>query len=81
MIERGWVMITSVAPGGREIVLGVRGSGDIIGDLSGSSKMNADWKFLMYLFKIGRERADKWLATNFDHLGVVSTVDLKSLYL
>ena len=37
---------------------------DIIGDLSGSSKMNADWKFLMYLFKIGRERADKWLATN-----------------
>ena len=54
---------------------------DIIGDLSGSSKMNADWKFLMYLFKIGRERADKWLATNFDHLGVKSTVDLKSLYL
>src|SRR5262245_6831312 len=22
---------------------------------------NADWNFLMYLFKIGRERADKWL--------------------
>jgi NTE family protein len=54
---------------------------DIIGDLSGSSKMNADWKFLTYLFKIGRERADKWLATNFDHLGVKSMVDLKSLYL
>ena len=54
---------------------------DIICDLSGSSKMNADWKFLMYLFKIGRERADKWLATNFDHLGVESTVDLRSLYL
>ena len=42
---------------------------DIIRNLSGSSKMNADWNFLMYLFKIGRERADKWLATNFDHLG------------
>ena len=54
---------------------------DIIGDLSGSSKMNADWKFLMYLFKVGRERAHKWLATNFDHLGVESTVDLRSLYL
>jgi len=51
---------------------------DIIRNLSGSSKMNADWNFLMYLFKIGRERADKWLATNFDYLGVKSTVDLKS---
>jgi NTE family protein len=54
---------------------------DIIRNLSGSSKMNADWKFLMYLFKLGRERADKWLATNFDYLGVKSTVDLKSRYL
>ena len=34
VIERGWVMITSVAPGGREIVLGLRGPGDLIGDLS-----------------------------------------------
>jgi NTE family protein len=54
---------------------------DIIRNLSGSSKMNADWNFLMYLFKIGRERADQWLATNFDHLGLESTVDLKSRYL
>jgi CRP/FNR family transcriptional regulator, cyclic AMP receptor protein len=34
VIERGWVMISSVAPGGREIVLGLRGPGDVIGDLS-----------------------------------------------
>jgi CRP/FNR family transcriptional regulator, cyclic AMP receptor protein len=34
VIERGWVIISSIAPGGREIVLGVRGSGDVIGDLS-----------------------------------------------
>lgn len=34
VIERGWVMISSIAPGGREIVLGVRGPGDVIGDLS-----------------------------------------------
>lgn len=34
IIERGWVMISSVAPGGREIVLGIRGPGDVIGDLS-----------------------------------------------
>ena len=52
-----------------------------IGDLAYSSKMNADWTFLMYLFKLGRERAEKWLATNFDRLGVESTVDLKSRFL
>jgi CRP/FNR family transcriptional regulator, cyclic AMP receptor protein len=31
VIERGWVLITSVAPGGREIVLALRGPGDLIG--------------------------------------------------
>jgi len=54
---------------------------DIIKNLSGSSKMNADWKFLMHLFEIGRERADKWLAANFDRIGVETTADLKSRYL
>ena len=34
VIERGWVMITSVASDAREIVLGLRGPGDVIGDLS-----------------------------------------------
>ncbi len=34
VIERGWVMVTSIAPGGREIVLGLRGPGEVIGDLS-----------------------------------------------
>jgi CRP-like cAMP-binding protein len=34
VVERGWVTITSIAPGGREILLGLRGPGDVIGDLS-----------------------------------------------
>jgi CRP/FNR family transcriptional regulator, cyclic AMP receptor protein len=34
VIDRGWVMISSVASDGREIVLGLRGPGDLIGDLS-----------------------------------------------
>lgn len=34
VIDDGWVLITSIAPGGREIVLGLRGAGDLIGDLS-----------------------------------------------
>ena len=34
LIERGWVMISCMSAEGREIVLGLRGSGDIIGELS-----------------------------------------------
>jgi len=34
VIEQGVVTISSVAAGGREIVLGLRGPGDVIGDLS-----------------------------------------------
>jgi CRP/FNR family transcriptional regulator, cyclic AMP receptor protein len=34
LIDRGWVMISCTSPEGREIVLGLRGSGDIIGELS-----------------------------------------------
>jgi NTE family protein len=42
--------------------------------------LNGDWDFLMHLHEMGRERADKWLATNFDHLGKKSTVDLEAKY-
>ena len=54
---------------------------DIIKHLSGSSKMNADWKFLMHLFEIGRKRADEWLLANYDRLGVETTFDLEPRFL
>jgi hypothetical protein len=44
-------------------------------------ELNADWKFLMYLFGIGRERADKGLSANFDRLGAETTFDLKPRFL
>ena len=34
----------------------------------------------MHLFELGRGRADRWLAANFDHLGVATTFDLQSSY-
>lgn len=34
LIERGWVTVTCTAPGGREIMLGLRGPGDMLGELS-----------------------------------------------
>jgi NTE family protein len=54
---------------------------DVIGALSNSSKLNGDWDYLQHLHKIGRERADVWLSSNFDRLGVETTIDLQSKYL
>ncbi len=34
VLESGWVIISCVGPGAREIVLGLRGPGDVIGELS-----------------------------------------------
>ena len=40
--------------GGKRMFIHTIEAEDIIKNLSGSSKMNADWKFLMHLFKLGR---------------------------
>jgi NTE family protein len=53
---------------------------DLIRELSWSSRLNGDWDFLMHLQEMGRARADKWLAANFDRVGVDSTVDLQAKY-
>jgi NTE family protein len=54
---------------------------DVMQGLEVTSKLNADWGFLMHLHQIGRERADRWLRSHFDMLGVASTVDIQAAYL
>jgi len=49
-------------------------------DLSASSKMNAEWEYLLHLKARGRAWADRFLAHHFDDLGVRSTFDLSSLF-
>jgi CRP/FNR family transcriptional regulator, cyclic AMP receptor protein len=34
LLEAGWVLLSCAAPEGREVVLGLRGPGDVIGDMS-----------------------------------------------
>ncbi len=46
-----------------------------------STKFNGDWDFLKTLKDWGRAAADRWLAENFDRLGVESTVDIRARYL
>lgn len=46
-----------------------------------SSKLNAQWDFLLHLMSIGREVAAAWLERNFDAIGERSTVDVKAKFL
>ncbi|MBI3434661.1 MAG: patatin-like phospholipase family protein [Proteobacteria bacterium] len=54
---------------------------DVMQGLGAPSKLNADWDFLMRLHTIGRERAERWLGSNFAKLGAQSSVDIRAKYL
>jgi NTE family protein len=69
-----------IMPGGKRTFVHVVEAEDIIRDFTASSRLNADWKFLTKLFQDGRARADEWLASNFDRIGIESTVDLAEKY-
>jgi NTE family protein len=67
--------------GGKRMYLHLIEAEDVIRPLSGSSPANGTWKFLAYLFEIGRERADKWLNDHYGQLGKETTVDVQEKYL
>jgi NTE family protein len=48
--------------------------------LGASSKLNAEWAYLIHLKERGRAWADHFLARHFEDLGQRSTFDLKSLF-
>ena len=48
--------------------------------LGASSKLNAEWRFLRHLFRIGRRAADAWLAEHLDAVGLCGSVDLRMMF-
>ncbi len=54
--------------------------GEGLEDLSVSSKLNAEWAFLVHLRDIGREATGRWLATHYDALCKRSTFDPGTLF-
>jgi NTE family protein len=66
--------------GGKRILVHFIEADDLIKSISWWSRLNADWDFLMRLHDIGRARAEEWLDTNFDRVGVEATVDLQERY-
>ena len=64
----------------RMLIHGIEAA-DVMSELSAVNKLNVDWDNLDHLMKVGRERADAWLSTNYDRLGKESTVDIVAKYL
>lgn len=54
---------------------------ELMSGMSVSSKLNADWSFLLRLRAHGREAAEKWLAENYEKIGLESTCNLKEVFL
>ena len=54
---------------------------EVMVKLGVSSKLNADWDFLLHLHEAGRTYADSWIAASYDRLGLESTADIRSQYL
>lgn len=48
--------------------------------LEASSKMNAEWSFLEFLFDVGRKTAKSWLHRHFNEIGEKSTLDVHSAF-
>ena len=67
--------------GGKQILVHIIEAEDVISELPNSSKLNGDWNFLLYLHDLGRRRTEDWLASNFDRLGVESSIDFQTKYL
>ena len=49
-------------------------------NLGVSSKLNAEWEFLIYLRDVGREAADRWLDQHRDDIGVRTSMDLEFIF-
>ena len=54
---------------------------DVMQKLGATTKYNVDWEFLLHMHEIGYARADRWLATHLDKLGVELSIDVRAKYL
>lgn len=48
--------------------------------LNVSSKLNADWDYLLELKKMGRKYGEEWLNANYDDIGIRSTCDIRESF-
>jgi NTE family protein len=49
-------------------------------ELSISSKFNTEWRFIQHLHEVCYQAAERWLADDFEQVGVASTLDLAHFF-
>lgn len=54
---------------------------DVLGKLGVSSKLNAQWDYLMSLFELGRQRGEAFIEQHYDKVGVESSTDIAAKFL
>ena len=64
----------------RDVRVHIIHTADEVQHLEASSKLNAEWEYLTYLFERGRGWASTWLDAHFDDLGRRQTLDLDDLF-
>jgi NTE family protein len=52
------------------------GNEEIMATFGRTSKMNAEWDFLLYLKEVGRQAAEDWLEKQYESVGVKSTYSI-----
>ena len=55
-------------------------SQDELNPLTASSKLNAEWEFLIHLRDVGRAAAAEWLDRHFDDIGETSSLNLREMF-
>ena len=51
--------------------------GPPLAELTSSSRMNAEWSFLLKLRDMGRTAGRRWLKRNYEAIGKAGTLDLR----
>jgi len=51
----------------------------VMGEMSASSKLNTEWRFLQHLFQLGRAEADAFLTGDVNNIGHRPSVDVRAL--
>lgn len=54
--------------------------GEFLASFGASTKVEASWSMVQQLHGFGRDAAKRWLAENYDKIGVEGTLDLRLAY-
>jgi NTE family protein len=80
LLEQGWVKDEFKDQLHHIFIHSIRADRALEG-FDATTKFDTDWQFIHRLYELGRIEAKNWLNSNFDNIGIRSSVDLKKEFL